>query len=453
MPAKPPIQTAAAPGNKALVVFSALFGGLLGLALLKFGNPVILDKLVEAPHDAFEGLLVAWPISWAYPLLGIVAIVGLLAIPRERPRFDWVAALPLAWLGWQLIAATRTVDAELTGWTLKHFGGCVVCFYLGFYCLSRAKDVPPFFWLLLAGFVLVLCFGWEQRFGGLAETRKHFEIYIYPTLKDPSPEFLKRMRSDRIFSTLFYANTLAGAILLLLPALLAFLWQCQARFTLGARIFLMGSLGVAALACLFWTGSKGGWLLMLALGLVALLHLRFPPKWKAALVAAVLLVGLTGFAIRYAGYFKRGATSVGARIDYWEAAVKTAAAHPIVGTGPGTFGISYQKLRRPESEPSRMTHNDYLQQACDSGWPGVLPYAALVFMALLRGYPRTSGSPDWRRLAIWLGLLGWGLQGLFEFSLYIPALAWPAFMFMGWLLGFAGLPSTTAVAKPSLRPE
>jgi len=26
------------------------------------------------------------------------------------------------------------------------------------------------------------------------------------------------------------------------------------------------------------------------------------------------------------------------------------------------------------------------------------------------------------------------LQGLFEFGLYIPALAWPAFTFIGWLL-------------------
>jgi hypothetical protein len=37
--------------------------------------------------------------------------------------------------------------------------------------------------------------------------------------------------------------------------------------------------------------------------------------------------------------------------------------------------------------------------------------------------------------AIWLGVLGWSLQSLVEFGLYIPALAWPAFAFLGWLLG------------------
>jgi hypothetical protein len=37
--------------------------------------------------------------------------------------------------------------------------------------------------------------------------------------------------------------------------------------------------------------------------------------------------------------------------------------------------------------------------------------------------------------AVWLGVLGWALQGLLEFDLYIPALAWPALTLLGWLLG------------------
>ncbi|MDB6023564.1 MAG: O-antigen polymerase, partial [Pedosphaera sp.] len=44
--------------------------------------------------------------------------------------------------------------------------------------------------------------------------------------------------------------------------------------------------------------------------------------------------------------------------------------------------------------------------------------------------------------AVWLGVLGWALQSFVEFGLYIPALAWPAFGFMGWLLG-ANLAVTT----------
>src|SRR5206468_2803501 len=47
---------------------------------------------------------------------------------------------------------------------------------------------------------------------------------------------------------------------------------------------------------------------------------------------------------------------------------------------------------------------------------------------------RVSSSADWQPFAVWLGVLGWSTQGLFEFGLYLPALAWPAFTFLGWLL-------------------
>jgi hypothetical protein len=35
---------------------------------------------------------------------------------------------------------------------------------------------------------------------------------------------------------------------------------------------------------------------------------------------------------------------------------------------------------------------------------------------------------------LWLGTLGWALQSFVEFGLYLPALAWPAFAFLGCLL-------------------
>ena len=37
-------------------------------------------------------------------------------------------------------------------------------------------------------------------------------------------------------------------------------------------------------------------------------------------------------------------------------------------------------------------------------------------------------------VAMRLGLLAWVLQGVVEFGLYIPALAWPAWLMLGWLL-------------------
>src|ERR1019366_1715147 len=131
-----------------------------------------------------------------------------------------------------------------------------------------------------------------------------------------SPDYLKRISSDRIFSTLLYPNVLAGALLLLLPATLAALWQLRGVLTAAARWFLIGAVGFAGLACLYWSGSKGGWLLMLLLGLVVLLRLPFSQRLKVVLVMGVLVAGLAGFFLRHASFFKKGATSVSARFDY-----------------------------------------------------------------------------------------------------------------------------------------
>src|SRR5262249_42832401 len=121
-----------------------------------------------------------------------------------------------------------------------------------------------------------------------------------------------------------------------------------------------------------------------------------------------------------------------------QAAANTAASKPIFGTGPGTFAIPYARLKRPESEMSRMVHNDYLEQASDSGFIGFLSYGifmvgALVVTAL--SLPQGTGpkilladtepTPDPGRLKfwVWLGVLGFALQGFLEFGLYLPALS------------------------------
>lgn len=436
----PATRVAPSPSDSPLLrFFVVLFGALLGLALLKFGNPPVMEKFIEWPGNGYEWAISNWPVVIGHWLLAGTAVLGAMAARWQINAPRWMVFLPLGWLSWQVLAGTQSVDATLTGVTLRHFVACVVCFYLGLFALAKTQRPLPFWAGILGAFAIVIAVGWEQHFGGLAESRRYFFTYIYPEMPVVAPEYLKKISSDRIFSTLFYPNALAGAVLLVLPPSLVALWMCR-FMTPASRIFLMGVVGIGALACLYWSGSKGGWLLMLILGMAVLMRLNFPVRWKVALVAAVLLVGLTGFFWKYSGFFQRGATSVSARFDYWQAAVRTATAHPIFGTGPGTFAIAYEKIKRPESEMARLTHNDYLQQASDSGVIGMVTYAAFVAGVLIWTAARGRLREDWLRFAVWLGLMGWALQGLLEFGLYIPALAWPAFALLGWLLGVTGNP-------------
>jgi len=433
-------------------LFAALFGAFLGLTLLKFGNPPIMESLVPAPTDIWEFLfLSSWPIGWAYSLLGVFALVGLITSRWKINAPLWLVALPLVWLAWESLAASQSLAPQASFRVVAHFGACVVCFCLGLFSLSRAGSLAPFWAGITVPFLLVLAVGWEQHFGGLAETRRYFYANIYPTLKAPlPPEYYKRLNSTRIFSTLFYPNTLAGALLLLLPPVLTAVATVR-RLTVAARTFLVTVIALAALACLSWSGSKAGWLLALVLGLVALFRLPLDTKARIALVSAVLLLGLAGFSWKFATLLSRGAPSASARLDYWQAALRITAAHPLLGSGPGTFGPAYLAVKRPESEPAKLTHNDYLEQACDSGLPGFIVYSVFVLAALVWSAPRTpqrkTAPRTWPALAqdrmgaaVWLGVLGWSLQGFVEFGLYVPALAWPAFALIGWLLQ---MPSTS----------
>lgn len=416
-------------------IFSTAFGLFLGLGLLKFGNPPVMEKMVTPPGDIYELLIGSpWPIGWGHALLAGVAILGIGLAWWPRSALAWWPGLALAgWFVWQILSAAQSVDPGLTRATLWHWGSVVVCFGLGFFVLSGVGN-PTGFWLgLLAGYVGVILAGFHQQFGGLEDTRRYFFQYIYPNLKTIEPEYLKKVSSNRIFSTLFYPNSLAACLLLLVPVLMVVVWRlAEDRFTPPARVFLVGLLGVSGGACLYWSGSKAGWLVAVALGAVVLWRLPLAGKLKWGLLVAGVALGLAGFAWKYALFFERGATSVVARADYWQAAVQTAIERPILGSGPGTFGVAYQKVKKPESEMARLTHNDYLQQASDSGIPGFLLYLAFVLGGL--GVTGRHAWEDSLRFAVWLGLLGWFLHSVVEFNLYVPSLAWISFALLGWLV-------------------
>lgn len=412
-------------------VFAGALGLLMALALIKFGNPVVLHDKIAAPTSVSELLIQPWPIRCGYGLLFLVVLLALKVGRWATSAPRWASWLPLAWLGWQILAARHTINGTLTLVTLGQFAACVGCFYLGLLAMSRLMDLRLFWLAVLGAFFVVMIIGWEQHFGGLQRTREYF--YQLPDWKTYPPDFLKKIASDRIYSTLFYPNALAGVIILLLPVTLFRLWRAEERRAVFARVGLAASAGTLALGCLYWSGSKSGWLIALCQGLIWFLSSPWNRRAKLVLVVGVLGLGLAGFWIKYRDYFARGATSAVARFDYWRSAWRTLRANPIVGTGPGTFMISYEKTKAPGAEMARLAHNDYLQQGSDSGLPGMVLYAVLVWGSILQLFRNRNRPKD--APAVWLGVAGLGAQSMVEFGLYIPALAWPFFLFLGWLWG------------------
>lgn len=442
-------KSAPAPPSNADLIFPAIIGLFFFITIIKFGSPVIIQysavqdapHVLDAPQDFVSAVFDIWPTNWGPWLFVPVALVGVFAIALDKAKFHWALVLPLIWLVWEFVSATQTVNPALTKITLTHFTVCVCLFYLGFF--ARTGMSNP--WPLWAGMGLALCWamrsGIQQHFGGLEATRKM--MAESPDLAGMSakmlsnPEYLKRLASDRIFGTFGgYANSLAGGIVLLLPLTLVFVWRLTPKVRTPIRVLFLLILGGCGLGCLYWSGSKAGWLVALLVGLVALGHSPLPLKWKRWLIYGVLVLGVAGFVYKYAGFFQKERNSVGARFIYWKAALNVTRRHPWLGTGPGTFQIPFAQLKNPADEMARLCHNDYLEQASDSGVFGFVTYTGMVIVTimLLYRYITQNAPVNWLNFAVFIGIIGLCLHSLVEFHLYVPALSWPMFFLLGWLM-------------------
>src|ERR1043165_6796537 len=98
---KPKNSAAAAPAETPWErLFAILFGALLGLAIIKFGNPIILDGKLETPNLLGSAWSDPWPSHWGSWLLAALALFGGLVAPLNKVRWPgrkcfWV--LPLVW--------------------------------------------------------------------------------------------------------------------------------------------------------------------------------------------------------------------------------------------------------------------------------------------------------------------------------------------------------------------
>lgn len=412
-------------------VIAALLGFAIAVATTKLGNPVIFEAMAYTPQNLAEAVFGLWPLSWGYT---VVIPVLLLSIPVARfriPEPKWLLALPILWLFLAFLSSARSVAPDLSRLAVMHFATAVAFFFAGLFGLAPSPKQNLFWRIAFFGFLYILWCGLEQHNGGLEATRKTF--YEQPDWKNASKELILRVESNRVFSIFVYANAFAGAILLWTPALLIVLWDWTKRLPSIAQKVIVGLFAYMAFACLFWTGSKAGWLIAIAMAVAGLLHLQMSRQLRAGIICAILLLGLGGFAVKNLAYFKKGATSASARLIYWKAALQVANEHPLLGAGPGTFAKTFAPIKPPEAEMARLTHNDYLEQACDSGWPAFVIFTAFIATVLYFGHSVVVRSP--LHLAVWLGALGWALQSFVEFGLYIPAIAWTAFLFLGWLLG------------------
>lgn len=444
--------------NYARFVFLAI-GFWLGLALLKFGNPIVFEGMFPPPQNFVQVVYLQWPAGWGFVGVAVLAALAipLFRVPRRIPK--WVLLVPGIWLIWQWIAAFDSIQPELSRLTATHFTFVVLFFYLGLLVAGGVGRSLPIWVGVGVGLCLVISSGFNQQFGELESTAEFYEKlsrgehppeiqreYDTPEFRKiwDTPLFRYKVQSRRVYATLFYPNTLAGVLILLTPGLLAAAWFGLKDASSLSRILLPGLVGVGAVLCLIWSGSKAGWLV--AMGMIGLVLLRssIPRKWRKQVIVGFAILGLAVLVGRNLDYFKKGATSVGARAGYWAAAAHTFLENPITGAGPGTFAKYYGARKSPDAEMARLAHNDFVQQASDSGTIGFVAYLFFIGGSLWFLYRSPAVQSRPMAYFVWVGLLGWGLQSFTEFGLYIPAIAWPAFFLLGVLWSESAIEIDTA---------
>ena len=171
----------------------------------------------------------------------------------------------------------------------------------------------------------------------------------------------------------------------------------------SARAYLLGG-GLAAaiiLLSLALTRSKGA-IAGLLLAAVAFVVLRLfggrLKPYRRVILAACLLLGVAGgwALVSYGLSHSRlpGGSSMLVRWQYWRAAAKMYADHPLAGVGPGNFAHFYPRYKPAAAlESVADPHNFPLSLLTQYGPLGLVGFLAMLLLPLWRATSPESGGP------------------------------------------------------------
>lgn len=259
-----------------------------------------------------------------------------------------------------------------------------------------------------------------------------------------------RLRSGRAVGTLGLPAALASILILGLPIATA-----RAIGSEGIRRTAWGAAALVQVLALGATQSIGG---AAALAAAVLLCI---PSWsdvsaprRRLVIASILLAGgllaAPRLLVRGEGSALLSATQ---RSANWKAGLSMVVSHPLLGVGPGNYGVAFPQHRTWASNETKHAHNSYLEAVSDLGLP-ILPLL-LVALAALIAWTRAIEDPvamddaGTRRIrrGLSVGCLAWSVQNLFDFTAYLNASAIPFLAAAGLLArSAAGLPGSGAAS-------
>jgi len=274
----------------------------------------------------------------------------------------------------------------------------------------------------------------------------------------------------RWYSTFYWPNPFAAFLLLVIPLEAARLIHAAG----GREASVHGAMTVLLLVPFILTYSRGAWLSLAGISVVALLIIH-PPSWTAAVRRLLLVVTVS---MLFVVILTRGSAdtpsppavvgravsvanandySIRGRLSFWRAGLKMLADYPIAGTGPGTYAYSSAAYQPDVRYFARDVHNLYIQTGAEMGIIGIGVVAWLL--ASLTGLARRTlgtarGTAEYPLVAgSVLGVAAFFAHSALDMNWQFPVNGAVAFALIGVLARFdAGwVPQTAGVRQEQPR--
>jgi len=321
-----------------------------------------------------------------------------------------------------LVSMLNSPDAAVSVKYLKKFILCIFLYLAVFQCSKNEKYAKGIIFFMIACAVVCSIDGIFQYFNGF-DWFSSRAIMRYPHLG------INRITGP------FHQSGVFGIFLgFVLPLIISFFISFGGllkRILLGLCILLL-------LTALFLTYAPGA-----VLGLIAaciVFSILFKRYLFLGILAVIIIAGFAALPSSLTEW-PNGSfyTSITGRVSMWKTAVDIFMAHPLIGSGAGSFPVVYNDLCVPGQPHCQggapYAHNQYIQTLAETGILGFLLLYIFVFNKMI-GACQSYKNHDlsvFKRTAI-IGILGsmtaFLVHGFLESSIYT---------YHGSLLFWAGL--------------
>lgn len=337
--------------------------------------------------------------TWGLVLLLITTLLGAAAtrrLPWTRSRLDGFLA---AFLAAFLIAGVRSPYRPVALGTL---GLAALTLYVAFGSTAAAVRRHP-------SFLRTLTMAWVAGAVGAALWGM---ILHY---RDGVPAFTPVLGQNALGTTLLIAAILSLGFVLELHG--------RSQYLAAASGFLLFAGLILTYTRAAWLGAIVGGALLLGLSGVRKL------LTGSVAIAMAVLAGLVLFGSESTALISRAASIVDLsankyRLVIYQVSFDLFAAHPVSGTGLGTFPLVYPAFRPPNDPnplPVPFAHNVFLNMAAEGGIIGFITFLAVVLAGISGGWQwqrRSRGSAEHTTAAAFLAaFVGAMVSQLFDGTL------------------------------------